>query len=328
MATQPLYQSHNPSVRFPVKPNIRVVFSVGDAAVAVRSALAELSPAVRNATLDEIAIAEQAAAAIRHAHRSLSPQCFAAFLKWGAAASALATTCASDEESSRLLDILLDAMADLGRTRSGNLADLVFKTYVLALEATGSSCLGPMRETNRDEDCLVERFAYEVYLDIRNLDALPGMLDRLGAAGWSLSGSTVAYKGSIGDAITGAFMRAIADADDVDAGYLNADPHTAWLAERNNAQAIINTSSEQELSDEAAEVLLDQVTELDARIVNAPAVTNDGVIAKLALVTQLGVEGSEVNPDWIASVLANTIRVTGMGSLSAAIDEQHRGLAA
>lgn len=329
MATQPLFQSYNPPVPFPTKSDIRVGASKGAAAVAVDRAVAKLPPVVRDATLDEITIAEQAAAAIRQAHLSLTPAYVSAFLKWGAAASALATESASDQESSERLDVLLESMDTLSETQSGNLADLVFKTYVLALEATDSSCFGPMRETSRDEDSLVENLGYAAYRDIRNLDPLPAMLDQLGAAGWRLSTSTVAYTRSIGDAITGAFTRAIAIAGEANAdiGHLGADPHTAWLADRNRAQATINAADET-LTDEAADALSTYTVERDLEISKTPATTRDGVLAKLALIAQISLEGWEPNMDWCASALVDAQRVAGVGSLAGAVEERHRDMAA
>ncbi len=236
MATQPLYQLYNPPAQplAAVRSNNLTPLNRRAAGIAVQRATAEMPIEVREATLDEIAIAEQTAAVIQQARRSLTPECAAAFLNWGAAAAALSTESASDEESSRRLDVLLTALDTLTATRSGNMADLVFKTYVLALEATDSSCFGPVRVTNRDEDCLVQNLGFAAYTDIRDLDPLPEMLDRLGAAGWRLSSSTVAFTRSIGDVITEAFTRAIAatPAPIDDRAVLNAGWNDALAAYR------------------------------------------------------------------------------------------------
>lgn len=120
-----------------------------------------------------------------------------------------------------------------------------------------------------------------------------------------------------------------ASAGEIDAsiGHHGADPHTAWLADRNRAQATINAADET-LTDEAADALTNHTVERDREIANTPATTRDGVLAKLALVAQISLEGFEPNMDWCASAVADAQRVAGIGSLAGAVEERHREMAA
>lgn len=426
MATQPLYQSYSPPAPplVAVRNNEHAPLIRGSAAVAVQRAARELPAEVRDATLDEIAIAEQTAAVIKQARRSLSPEYMPVFLKWAAAASALSTKGEDDEENYRNLGVLLEALEVLGKARSRGMSDLVFRTYVLSLEATESSCFGPMRQPDNDDSTIIERLAYDAYLDIRNLDPLPEMLEELAEAAWEASDSSLSFASSIGKAITDTFSTALANdewqseatgycsrpADDwasAKAAYLAADhlcnvmsvddpqadlkvdaccaamdylieqvrapdlsalrlkldlalgraecfedvlfddhargiiadiqhlvcqpmphdPHAPWLAERNRAQAAIN-SADETLTDAAADALTTHMVERDQEIANTPATTWDGVLAKLALVAQISLEGFEPNLDWCASALVDAQCVTGIGSLVGAAEARHREMAA
>lgn len=120
-----------------------------------------------------------------------------------------------------------------------------------------------------------------------------------------------------------------AGAGEIDAsiGHLGADPHTAWLAERNGAQATINAADEM-LTDEAADALSTYTVERDREISSTPATTRNGVLAKLALIAQINLEGWEPNMDWCASALVDAQRVAGIGSLVGAVEARHRDMAA
>jgi hypothetical protein len=106
------------------------------------------------------------------------------------------------------------------------------------------------------------------------------------------------------------------------------DRHVVWLAERNQAQAVINALGETELSEEGADALSVYAAERDRQIIETPATTRDGTLAKLALVAQINVEGFEPNMDWCASALIDARRVVGIGSLAAAAEERHREMVA
>jgi hypothetical protein len=123
--------------------------------------------------------------------------------------------------------------------------------------------------------------------------------------------------------------RQSAGAGEIDAGvgHPDADPHTAWLADRNRAQATLNAADET-LTDEAADALSTYTVERDRKIANTPATTRDGVLAKLSLVAQISLEGFEPNIDWCASALVDAQRVTGIGSLVGAAEARHREMAA
>lgn len=118
-------------------------------------------------------------------------------------------------------------------------------------------------------------------------------------------------------------------AGEIDAGieHLGADPHTAWLADRNRAQATIN-SADETLTDEDADALTNYTVQLDREIANTPATTEGGVLAKLALVAQISLEGFEPYMDWCASALADAQRVAGIGSLAGAVEARYREMAA
>jgi hypothetical protein len=417
MATQPLFQSYNPPVLFPVKPNIRVVFSAGKAVVAMRDALADLPTAVRQATLDEIAIRESTDELINNAKTVLSAPMYHALLRWGAAAAAFESD--RDEElSDGLCAALIDALREISAVPAHSFQDALFKSWLLALEVSDSPSFGPLRFRPEDSGYILTSDAAGVGRDLPVMSPLVANIERLSARAATLSPSELGFPFTreVGAMITGAFIAAAqrpnidveqgtpwdaamsaylaadhlcnvmlpddpeADAlvdaccaamdhlieqarapdlsalrlkidlalgraewfEDVlfddhargiiaDIKYLTGAPvtdqHAAWLAERNRAQATINAADET-LTDEAADALTTYTVERDREIANTPATTRDGVLAKLALVAQISLEGFEPNMDWCASAVADAQRVAGIGSLVGAVEERHREMVA
>lgn len=186
MATQPLYQSYNPPVPFPAKPSIRVVFSAGDATVAVRDALAALPSAVRAATLDEIAIRESADELIEKAKTVLSGPVYRAFLRWGAAAAAFESD--RDEElSDGLCATLMEALREVSAVPAQSFQDALFKSWLLALEVSDSPSFGPLRSRPEDSEYILAYVAASVGRDLPVMSPLVATIERLSARAAALS---------------------------------------------------------------------------------------------------------------------------------------------
>jgi hypothetical protein len=223
MATQPLYQSYNPPVPVPVKPNIRVVFSAGDAVVAMRDALAELPTAVRHATLDEIAIRESTDELIANAKSVLSAPTYRAFLHWAAAAAAFESD--RDEElSDGLCAALMDALCEISAVPAHSFQDALFKSWLLALEVSDSPSFGPLRFRPEDSGYILTSVAAGVGRDLPVMSPLIANIEQLSARAATRSPPELGFPFTreVGAMITGAFIAA-AERPNID-----VDQGTSW----------------------------------------------------------------------------------------------------
>jgi hypothetical protein len=225
MATQPLFQSYNPPVPSSVKPNIRVVFSAGDAVVAMRGALAELPSAVRTATLDEIAIRESTDALINDAKSVLSAPMYRAFLRWGAAAAGFESD--RDEElSDGLCAALMEALGELSAVPAHSFQDALFKSWLLALEVSDSPSFGPLRFRPQDAGYILNSVAEGVGRDLPVMSPLVADIERLSAQAAALSPPEPRFPFTleVGAMITRAFIAAAQRPN------IGADRGTSWDA--------------------------------------------------------------------------------------------------
>lgn len=106
------------------------------------------------------------------------------------------------------------------------------------------------------------------------------------------------------------------------------DQHDTWLAERNGALLEINSRTEAELSDAACDAISDYAIGKELLIVQEPARSERGVIAKLALLVQNNLEGHVPDLDECAAAILDANRLCGIGSLAAAANACHREMAA
>jgi hypothetical protein len=106
------------------------------------------------------------------------------------------------------------------------------------------------------------------------------------------------------------------------------DQHAGWLAERNGALLEINSRTEAELSDAACDTISDYAISKELLIVQEPARSERGVIAKLALLVQNNLEGHVPDLDECAAAILDANRLCGIGSLAAAANACHREMAA
>jgi hypothetical protein len=209
MATHPLFQSYNPPIPFPAKPNIRVVFSVGDAVLAVRGAMAKLPSVVRTATLDEIAIGESAGELIVNAAATLSVPMYRAFLSWGAAAAAFESD--RDEElSDGLCAALMDALREVASVPAHSFQDALFKSWLLALEVSDSQSFGPLRFRPQDAGYIINSVAEGLGRDLPMMSPLVASIERFSTAAAALSPPQPRYPFTleVGAMIAGAFSAA------------------------------------------------------------------------------------------------------------------------
>lgn len=211
MASQPLYQPYTPPTPVASKPNIRVVFNSSTATAAVARAGAQMPAAILDATLEELAIADQARAVVADAQRLLSPGMYHAFLVWGEAASQLSTLSDRGDEDDAHSEQMTAALAVLQTTPSAGSNDMAFTTYLLALEASESSAFGPIRDMGEDSLFCVELLARSVYVDVISADPVAFGLQALATEAWQASRSTLGFSPTIGKAITDVFTQAIED---------------------------------------------------------------------------------------------------------------------
>lgn len=225
MATQPLYQCYNPPEPASVKPNIRVVFSAGDAVVAMRDALAELPTAVRHATLDEIAVQEATIALIEDAKSVLSAPMYLAFLRWGAAAAAFESD--RDEElSDGLCATFIDSLRAVSAVPAHSFQDAMFKSWLLTLEVSDSPSFGPLRFRPQDAGYILNSVAEGVGRDLPMMSPLVADVERLSAKAAALSPPEPRFPFTVevGAMITGAFIAAAQCSD------IGADERVSWDA--------------------------------------------------------------------------------------------------
>lgn len=225
MATQPLSQSYDPPVLFPVKPNIRVVFSAGDAAVAIRVVLEELPSSIRTATLDEVAIRASAEELIVRAKADLSGPMYRAFLRWGAAAAAFESD-RDDELSDGLCAALMEALRDLSACPAHSFQDAMFKSWLLALEVSDSPSFGPLRFRPESPEYLLTSVGAGVGRDLPVMSPLVAHIERLStrAASFSPPKCGFPFTREIGAMLIGAFISA------AQSSVIDADQGTSWDA--------------------------------------------------------------------------------------------------
>lgn len=191
------------------RPNVRVVFSAGAATMATRAALADLSPAVREATLEEVALADQTRALIDEAAKLLSPAMYSAFLCWGEAASHFSSSYYDDDEGEVRLTRTAEALKRVAALPVANVHDYAFKAYLMALEMGDCSCFGPLSTDEVDGGCSLIALVNGIAADQAWISHLTAMIDELAQAAWDASPNKSSFAVHIGAAITSTFTAAI-----------------------------------------------------------------------------------------------------------------------
>lgn len=97
------------------------------------------------------------------------------------------------------------------------------------------------------------------------------------------------------------------------------DPHRVWLHDRNEIMTSLNKLGE--FNDEQNNGFLDIMEAIETRIVETPARTSDGLIAKMIYALQITVEGSELSTDSAADLIREAQCLLDIGSLAGASDD-------
>ena len=87
---------------------------------------------------------------------------------------------------------------------------------------------------------------------------------------------------------------------------MNADRHPAWLKERT---AIFDRANAGGLSEPQVVALCDQLTEVEDRIIDAPALNPDEARAKLMLIAALWNEGSLIERERLTALVAEVAQL-------------------
>lgn len=204
MATQLQHTDFNPVPAQP-RPNIRVAFSNGSAVQAVAAAMEQVPAEIAQATLDELALADQVEVLIAKAKELLSPRMYTAFLRWSETAAQLSTFIGEDEEASRVCELNSAAMRQVCSVQPINVHDLAIKAHLLALEGADSSSFGPL-SAGEDNELLVERLSLAIGRDLGWFSPLPDMQNDLATLAWRMSsGSRTAFTPKVGGIIVSAF---------------------------------------------------------------------------------------------------------------------------
>lgn len=97
-----------------------------------------------------------------------------------------------------------------------------------------------------------------------------------------------------------------------------ADPHRQWLTDRNALLIVMNTRNE--LEDREAEQALtarqcDELNRYEASILKTAPTSADGLLAQMTLISQLPLEGHEVQPAEVLPIVRSAGSLANLGSI-------------
>lgn len=213
MASQPIFASYTPLRNAAAKPNIRIAYIAGDASIAIHRGMATKPAAVRESTLEELAIAGLAEELIAAGRKLLSPAMYAAFLRWGETASHACAFYETDEEGLARCRAVADAVTAVTDLAAGNIHDVVFKAHLINVQAADCADFEPVNGENAEGGKL-SGLIDSISNDLRTLSPVIALLDDLTTLAWASSGvKPLALTIPIGALITGAFSAARGELD-------------------------------------------------------------------------------------------------------------------
>ncbi len=208
MASQPIFAPYTPLRSAAPKPNIRIAYIAGDAAIAIHRGMATKPAAVRESTLEELAIAGLTDELIAAGRELLSPAMYAAFLRWGETPSHACAFYDTDEEGLLRCKAVYDAVAAIADLAATNIHDVVFKAHLINVEAGDCPDFGPVNGNAADGSKL-PGLIDSVSNDLRTLSPVIALLDDLATLAWASSGEkALSLTVPIGTIITNAFRAA------------------------------------------------------------------------------------------------------------------------
>ncbi|MEG3165561.1 hypothetical protein U1701_13245 [Sphingomonas sp. PB2P19] len=214
MATQLKHIDFTSTTALTPRPNIRVAFIAGEAAVAVSDAMAKLPAETPNATLDELAIhasvdveliQSMTCSLIEKARELLCPRMYTAFLRWGETASHASSFYESDEEGAIRCKASELALRAVAAAPTENAHDMMFRALLAGIEAADCSGFGPFEIESAENGFPLEALAKGLSADLSSFCPIAGLLGELSTRAWALSKSKGAFSLPIGGAITSAF---------------------------------------------------------------------------------------------------------------------------
>lgn len=206
MATQLKHTDFTPQAA--PRPNIRVVFSAGPAALAMREKLAEVPGA--DSTFDELALQSLTRKLLKMARDHLSPGMHEAFLCWGMESIRFNTRITNDDEldaQSRRYDYTLYA---LNQTKAQTIGDICLKSYVAAVESHDrGGVFGPIDVDHREGWAFGgAKLASGFIADILSMSPLVFRLNEVAAKAWEMSGPGSGWTQEVGLPLADLFAEA------------------------------------------------------------------------------------------------------------------------
>ena len=214
MATQLKHIDFTSTTALTPRPNIRVAFIAGEAALALHDTMAKLPAETRDATLDELAAATTAdveliqsmtCSLIETARALLSPAMYTAFLRWGETASHASSYYDSDDEGGMRCAAVADARTLVSDTPADNTHDLLFAMLLTCIETADAPAFGPFDRSYGDFDVNGGELLAGLSRDLRKFSPIPDLVNELSARAWTVSRSRLAISCEVGSAITSAF---------------------------------------------------------------------------------------------------------------------------
>lgn len=205
MASQPIISFSEPVYHQP-KPKVSFAVIAGQGAQAADAAVKALPAEAQSATLDDLAWRGMTEHLIATAEKLLSPRMYAAFLRWGEAASHLSSHYDDDKDGNARCDANGDAVHSLAETVSANVHDLLLKAYLSSLEAADLGAFSSLYRVGPNGNYLIDCLARGSAEDISSFSPLPAQIDDLAAKAWKASRpADLAIDARIGAQITAAF---------------------------------------------------------------------------------------------------------------------------
>ncbi len=214
MASQPIFAPYTSLRNAAPKPNIRIAYIAGDAATAIHRGMASFTEAKRESTLEELAIAGLTDELIAAGRELLSPAMYAAFLRWGEAASHACTGFEDDVEGGRRCCLAFEAIETITALSPANVHDLLFKVHLVAIEAADVAAFSALATANKSMSELAPSLLNGLGRDLAAQSPVIALLEELTTLAWNASGEDpLALTSTIGSIITGAFSLARGELD-------------------------------------------------------------------------------------------------------------------
>ena len=214
MASKPTFTPYTPLRHAAPKPNIRIAYIAGDASIAIHRGMAAEPAAKRESTLEELAIAGLTDELIAAGRELLSPTMYAAFLRWGEAASHFSTEHQGDEEGTRRCTLTSNALSAITAITPANQHDMALKMYLASMEAADCAAFSALSMADAAMANIAPDLIESLARDLPAQSPVIACLEELGKLAWTASGEPAfSLSLPIGTIITSAFSAARGELD-------------------------------------------------------------------------------------------------------------------